>query len=137
MKLSEFARDMTAAPSSEDSVVVCINGECVDVAAVQFINGQVQILTGEQQFEAEPVALAEQTAADQDLFGGDATPGHADVMHEVASGEGVASDMRAGDVKTEPEKDASWSDRGQEYHSGPEQPSVPVEDEQVAEDSGT
>lgn len=141
MRLGEFARDMTAAPSSEDQVVVCVNGDCVDVAAIQFIDGQVQILTGEANPQPQPVALAEQTAEDQAALGGldGPVPGHADVMNQVSTGEGIASDLRGGDVKTEPDKDQAWADRGQEYHAGPEQPrtAVPVEDNQVAEDSGT
>lgn len=137
MRLGEFARDMTQAPSSEDRVVAVVNGEEFEVGAVQFIDGRVRILTGEGAVDAPPVALAEQTAADQSAFGGDSTPGHADVMHERASGAGIASDLRDGNVKTEPEKSGDWSDRGQEYHAGPEQPAAPVVDEQVAEDSGT
>ena len=135
MKVSEFARDMTQAPSSEDRVVVNINGTDYDVAAVMFEQGKVSILTAEgvPASAPEPIALAEQTAADQEIFGADGTPGHADVMHQVASGEGIATDIRAGDTKTEPYKSGEWSDRGQEYHAGPEQPRSPVVDEQVSE----
>jgi hypothetical protein len=79
----------------------------------------------------EPVALAEATRRDQELFAGEngEVPGHADVANARATGEGLASDLRDGNVKVEPEKPAEWSDRGQEYHAGPEQP--------VFDDSGT
>lgn len=138
MRVAEFARDMTQAPSSEDRVVVVVDGDEYEVGAVQFTDGKVALLTAEQPNATGPVALAEQTAEDQAIFGdGETIPGHADVVHEIASGEGLASDLRGGAVKTEPEKDATWTDRGQEYHAGPEQPKAPVADDQVAEDSGT
>lgn len=140
MKLSEFGRDLAQGPSSEDEVVVFVDGKATKVAAVQFVDGQVQILTGNAGPAYEPpVSLGEQTRDDQAAFYDGTVPGHADVMNQISTGEGIASDIRGGDVKTEPEKDATWRDRGQEYHAGPEQPkgSVPVEDNLVAEDSGT
>lgn len=142
MRVAEFARDMTQAPSSEDRVVVVVDGDEYEVGAVQFTDGKVTLLTAEQPTATGPVALAEQTAEDQAIFGdGETIPGHADVMNQVASGAGIASDLRSGDVKTEPDKAADWNPHsaasGQEYHAGPEQPQVPVEDDQVAEDSGT
>lgn len=142
MRVAEFARDLAQAPSSEDSVVVSVDGLDYEIGAVQFEAGKVTLLTGEQPTRSGPVALAEQTADDQEFFGEDErVPGHADVMHEIATGEGISTDLRGGDVKTEPEKDATWEPHsvasGQEYHAGPEQPTVPVEEEQVSDDSGT
>ena len=139
MKLGEFGRDMSAAPSSEDRIVALVGGEEVEIEAVEFRDGKVVLLPAANP-GAAPVALAEQTAQDQAAFSEDGSvPGHADVMSQVATGEGIASDVRAGDVKTEPDKSGAWSDRGQEYHTGPEQPqSAPVVDESaVTEDSGT
>lgn len=139
MKVADFARDMTQAPSSEDRVTIRVNGQDFEVTAVEFLDGQVVLSADTSKPGTDPVALAEQTAQDQQAFQeeGAGVPGHADVMNQISTGEGIASDLRAGDVKTEPEKSDQWKDRGQEYHAGPEQPSVPVQDEQVAEDSGT
>ena len=144
MRVAEFARDLAGAPSSEDAVVVSVDGTDYEIGAVQFEAGKVTLLTAENAPDpaSEPVALAEQTALDQEILGEDGQiPGHADVMNRVATGEGIASDLRDGDVKTEPEKDATWNPHsagsGQEYNAGPEQPTVPVEEEQVSDDSGT
>lgn len=135
MRVAEFTRDLASAPSSEDEVVVNVDGTVYRIGQIEFTDGLVTLVPGDGPPTTVPVALAERTAEDQAVFGGEDTiPGHADVMHEIATGEGIASDLRDGEVKTEPEKSDAWSDRGQEYHSGPEQPSAPVLDEQVADD---
>jgi hypothetical protein len=109
MKFGEFARDLNEAPTSEDKVTVVVAGSTYEVAAVQFVAGEVQILTAEAAPAAEaPVALGEQTAADQAAIGGSAPAGHADAMNRSASGAGIAADMR-----------------------------TPIQDDQVVEDSGT
>lgn len=142
MRVAEFARDMTQAPSSEDVLVVSVNGTEYPVTAVEFGNGQVRILTDEADSAVPPVALAEKTAEDQARLGdGTNVPGHADVMSQAASGAGIAQDMRGAEPVAN-EKDQAWQPgqapgQGHQYHAGPEQPSVPVQEDQVRDDSGT
>lgn len=127
MKQGQFLRDITPAGSSEDQVFVEFEDSQFPVTAIELRPGAVVIRLDEpeaivgsigisdavrEKQQAGTMGLADQTRADQERVPGDA-PGHADV--------------RAFDGPTP----------GLQTTESPGLSGVPVQDDQVSEDSGT
>lgn len=77
---------------------------------------------------ARPVVPAREVDADyvvpEDT--GPRVPGLADIVNAAGAGDGVAAalDENIKNPEDAERRSAEWSDRGQEYHTGPEQPKV-------------
>lgn len=123
MRLSDFARDVQGSPSSEDEVVVEIDGDLIPVEAVEFRLGKVVLLPTAE--PGEPVSgLSEQVAAQQVEFAGEdgSIPGLADVRAAQDSGAGIVDDLRG---------------RNEGSLQTTESPGLNPADDPTTEDSGT
>lgn len=85
MKVAQFVRDFSFAPSSEDQVVFKLGKDEYPVASLAFDDGKV-VLSVDSVSQEAILGFSEQATLDSEAYGnGGTTLGHADIVNAKAN----------------------------------------------------